>query len=133
MIFTRLSDSRKFHHWLFCYYLQRAQTLHVSEFPILGRIRNSRLRMKDASFNSRYALSPGDLIYGVHGLLSDQKCHAFCEYNIHTYTLQVCASENLLYRVFYATKTDIGFCCCSWLKHRAYLFSGNTAQEKAKK
>ena len=81
--------------------------MHVSEFPILGRIRNSRLRMKDASFNSRYALSPGDLMYGVHGLLSGQKYHAFYEH--HVYILQVFASENLLDRVFYATKTDIGF------------------------
>ena len=67
--------------------------------------------MKDASFNSRYALSPVDLIYGVRGLLSGQKCHAFCKYfiYIYIYILQVFSSENLLDRVFCATKTDIGF------------------------
>ncbi|XP_024377945.1 DNA polymerase delta catalytic subunit isoform X3 [Physcomitrium patens] len=35
------------------YLIERAEKLDVVEFPILGRIRNSRVRMKDASFSSR--------------------------------------------------------------------------------
>ncbi|XP_024367195.1 DNA polymerase delta catalytic subunit isoform X2 [Physcomitrium patens] len=35
------------------YLIERAQKLNVVEFPMLGRIRNSRLRIKDASFSSR--------------------------------------------------------------------------------
>ncbi|KAA3486830.1 DNA polymerase delta catalytic subunit [Gossypium australe] len=32
---------------------RRAQTLGIAEFPILGRIRNSRVRVKDTTFSSR--------------------------------------------------------------------------------
>ncbi|OMP04435.1 DNA-directed DNA polymerase, family B, pol2 [Corchorus olitorius] len=35
------------------YLIERAQTLGVAEFPILGRIRNSRVRVKDTTFSSR--------------------------------------------------------------------------------
>lgn len=35
------------------YLIERAQKLNVVEFPILGRIKNSRVRMRDASFSSR--------------------------------------------------------------------------------
>ncbi|KAL3688153.1 hypothetical protein R1sor_014462 [Riccia sorocarpa] len=35
------------------YLIERAQALKLSEFPILGRIQRSRVRMRDASFNSR--------------------------------------------------------------------------------
>ncbi|KAG0586012.1 hypothetical protein M758_2G055400 [Ceratodon purpureus] len=35
------------------YLIERAQKLNVVEFPILGRIKNSRIRMRDASFSSR--------------------------------------------------------------------------------
>ncbi|KAG0577961.1 hypothetical protein KC19_5G194500 [Ceratodon purpureus] len=35
------------------YLIERAQKLNVVEFPILGRIKNSPIRMKDASFSSR--------------------------------------------------------------------------------
>jgi DNA polymerase delta subunit 1 len=35
------------------YLIERAETLKVNEFPILGRIRNSRLRIRDTSFSSR--------------------------------------------------------------------------------
>ncbi|XLT31834.1 hypothetical protein S245_063124, partial [Arachis hypogaea] len=31
----------------------RAQALKIAEFPILGRIRNSRVRVKDTTFSSR--------------------------------------------------------------------------------
>ncbi|EXB40942.1 DNA polymerase delta catalytic subunit [Morus notabilis] len=35
------------------YLIERAETLGISEFPILGRIRNSRVRVKDTTFSSR--------------------------------------------------------------------------------
>ncbi|GKV21576.1 hypothetical protein SLEP1_g31546 [Rubroshorea leprosula] len=35
------------------YLIERAQTLGIPEFPILGRIRNSRVRVKDTMFSSR--------------------------------------------------------------------------------
>ncbi|KAI4317080.1 hypothetical protein L6164_024989 [Bauhinia variegata] len=35
------------------YLIERAETLKISEFPILGRIRNSRVRVKDTTFSSR--------------------------------------------------------------------------------
>ncbi|KAL8473507.1 hypothetical protein ACS0TY_030371 [Phlomoides rotata] len=35
------------------YLIQRAEVLGMAEFPILGRIRNSRVRIKDTSFSSR--------------------------------------------------------------------------------
>ncbi|XP_052189553.1 DNA polymerase delta catalytic subunit [Diospyros lotus] len=35
------------------YLIQRADVLGISEFPILGRIRNSRVRVKDTTFSSR--------------------------------------------------------------------------------
>ncbi|XP_047334461.1 DNA polymerase delta catalytic subunit [Impatiens glandulifera] len=35
------------------YLIQRAEVLGMSEFPILGRIRNSRVRVKDTTFSSR--------------------------------------------------------------------------------
>jgi DNA polymerase delta subunit 1 len=38
------------------YLIERAETLKVNEFPILGRIRNSRLRIRDTSFSSRCRL-----------------------------------------------------------------------------
>lgn len=35
------------------YLVERAQTLRIPEFPILGRVRNSRVRVKDTTFSSR--------------------------------------------------------------------------------
>ncbi|KAK9111468.1 hypothetical protein Scep_018987 [Stephania cephalantha] len=35
------------------YLIERAEVLKVAEFPILGRIRNSRVRVRDATFSSR--------------------------------------------------------------------------------
>ncbi|XP_024962995.1 DNA polymerase delta catalytic subunit isoform X1 [Cynara cardunculus var. scolymus] len=35
------------------YLIQRAETLGITEFPLLGRIRNSRVRVKDTTFSSR--------------------------------------------------------------------------------
>ncbi|KAL5555418.1 hypothetical protein UlMin_037654 [Ulmus minor] len=35
------------------YLIERAETLKIAEFPILGRIRNSRVRVKDTTFSSR--------------------------------------------------------------------------------
>ncbi|XP_062149325.1 DNA polymerase delta catalytic subunit [Alnus glutinosa] len=35
------------------YLIERAETLRIAEFPILGRIRNSRVRVKDTTFSSR--------------------------------------------------------------------------------
>ncbi|KAI3451580.1 hypothetical protein Pfo_008245 [Paulownia fortunei] len=35
------------------YLIQRAEALGIAEFPILGRIRNSRVRIKDSTFSSR--------------------------------------------------------------------------------
>ncbi|KAI4369277.1 hypothetical protein MLD38_017737 [Melastoma candidum] len=35
------------------YLLERAEALHIAEFPLLGRIRNSRVRVRDATFSSR--------------------------------------------------------------------------------
>ncbi|KAL9158743.1 hypothetical protein ABFS82_08G088800 [Erythranthe guttata] len=35
------------------YLIQRADVLGIAEFPILGRIRNSRVRIKDTTFSSR--------------------------------------------------------------------------------
>ncbi|CAI0428312.1 unnamed protein product [Linum tenue] len=35
------------------YLIERAQSLGISEFPVLGRIRNSRVTVKDATFSSR--------------------------------------------------------------------------------
>nr|XP_023899562.1 DNA polymerase delta catalytic subunit isoform X2 [Quercus suber] len=35
------------------YLIERAETLGIAEFPILGRIRNSRVRVKDTTFSSR--------------------------------------------------------------------------------
>ncbi|XP_048442279.1 DNA polymerase delta catalytic subunit isoform X2 [Pyrus x bretschneideri] len=35
------------------YLIQRAETLGIAEFPILGRIKNSRVRVKDTTFSSR--------------------------------------------------------------------------------
>ncbi|KAH9668768.1 DNA polymerase delta catalytic subunit [Citrus sinensis] len=35
------------------YLIERSQTLGIAEFPILGRIRNSRVRVKDTTFSSR--------------------------------------------------------------------------------
>ncbi|XXG87122.1 hypothetical protein AAC387_Pa11g1887 [Persea americana] len=35
------------------YLIERAETLKIAEFPILGRIRNSRARVKDTTFSSR--------------------------------------------------------------------------------
>ncbi|CAN1169464.1 DNA polymerase delta catalytic subunit [Linum perenne] len=35
------------------YLIERAQSLGISEFPVLGRIRNCRVRVKDATFSSR--------------------------------------------------------------------------------
>ncbi|KAJ6305585.1 hypothetical protein OIU78_021014 [Salix suchowensis] len=35
------------------YLIERAATLGIAEFPVLGRIRNSRVRIKDATFSSR--------------------------------------------------------------------------------
>ncbi|KAK9110336.1 hypothetical protein Sjap_018396 [Stephania japonica] len=35
------------------YLIERAEVLKIAEFPILGRIRNSRVRVRDATFSSR--------------------------------------------------------------------------------
>ncbi|XP_058089815.1 DNA polymerase delta catalytic subunit isoform X2 [Magnolia sinica] len=35
------------------YLIERAEALKIAEFPILGRIRNSRVRIKDTTFSSR--------------------------------------------------------------------------------
>ncbi|OVA06886.1 DNA-directed DNA polymerase [Macleaya cordata] len=35
------------------YLIERAEALKIAEFPILGRIRNSRVRVKDTTFSSR--------------------------------------------------------------------------------
>ncbi|XP_021807316.1 DNA polymerase delta catalytic subunit [Prunus avium] len=35
------------------YLIERAETLGIAEFPILGRIKNSRVRVKDTTFSSR--------------------------------------------------------------------------------
>lgn len=35
------------------YLIQRAEALGIPEFPMLGRVRNSRVRVKDATFSSR--------------------------------------------------------------------------------
>lgn len=35
------------------YLIQRAEVLSIAEFPIIGRIRNSRVRVKDTTFSSR--------------------------------------------------------------------------------
>ncbi|XP_075498392.1 DNA polymerase delta catalytic subunit [Primulina tabacum] len=35
------------------YLIQRAEVLGIAEFPIIGRIRNSRVRVKDTTFSSR--------------------------------------------------------------------------------
>ncbi|KAJ1685857.1 hypothetical protein LUZ63_017247 [Rhynchospora breviuscula] len=35
------------------YLLERAEVLKIAEFPILGRIRNSRVRVRDSTFSSR--------------------------------------------------------------------------------
>ncbi|XP_075662545.1 DNA polymerase delta catalytic subunit [Castanea sativa] len=35
------------------YLIERAETLGIAEFPMLGRIRNSRVRVKDTTFSSR--------------------------------------------------------------------------------
>lgn len=35
--------------------MQRAEALKIPEFPLLGRIRNSKVRVKDTTFSSRYA------------------------------------------------------------------------------
>ncbi|KAJ8765388.1 hypothetical protein K2173_012085 [Erythroxylum novogranatense] len=35
------------------YLIERAEALGISEFPVLGRIRNSRVRVKDTTFSSR--------------------------------------------------------------------------------
>ncbi|RWR92782.1 DNA polymerase delta catalytic subunit isoform X1 [Cinnamomum micranthum f. kanehirae] len=35
------------------YLIERAETLKIAEFPILGRIKNSRARVKDTTFSSR--------------------------------------------------------------------------------
>ncbi|XP_068330245.1 DNA polymerase delta catalytic subunit [Pyrus communis] len=35
------------------YLIQRAETLGIAEFPILGRIKNSRVQVKDTTFSSR--------------------------------------------------------------------------------
>ncbi|KAK4393747.1 DNA polymerase delta catalytic subunit [Sesamum angolense] len=35
------------------YLIQRAEVLGIAEFPVLGRIRNSRVRVKDTTFSSR--------------------------------------------------------------------------------
>ncbi|KAL4183669.1 hypothetical protein AMTRI_Chr11g156270 [Amborella trichopoda] len=35
------------------YLIERAEALKITEFPILGRIRNSRVRIKDTTFSSR--------------------------------------------------------------------------------
>ncbi|KAE7998367.1 hypothetical protein FH972_002919 [Carpinus fangiana] len=35
------------------YLIERAETLGIAEFPILGRVRNSRVRVKDTTFSSR--------------------------------------------------------------------------------
>ncbi|KAM3750541.1 hypothetical protein ACB098_04G044200 [Castanea mollissima] len=35
------------------YLIERAETLEIAEFPMLGRIRNSRVRVKDTTFSSR--------------------------------------------------------------------------------
>ncbi|KAI5672299.1 hypothetical protein M9H77_12663 [Catharanthus roseus] len=35
------------------YLIQRAEVLGIAEFPIIGRIRNSRVRIKDTTFSSR--------------------------------------------------------------------------------
>ncbi|EPS73778.1 hypothetical protein M569_00978, partial [Genlisea aurea] len=40
------------------YLIQRAEVLGIAEFPILGRIRNSRVRVKDATFSSRHEFLP---------------------------------------------------------------------------
>ncbi|PIA36036.1 hypothetical protein AQUCO_03400141v1 [Aquilegia coerulea] len=39
------------------YLVERAEVLKISEFPIFGRIRNSRVRVKDAHFLSRLVIS----------------------------------------------------------------------------
>ncbi|KAL5993065.1 DNA polymerase delta catalytic subunit [Asimina triloba] len=40
------------------YLIERAEALKIAEFPILGRIRNSRVRIKDTTFSSRSAACP---------------------------------------------------------------------------
>ncbi|XP_021675936.2 DNA polymerase delta catalytic subunit isoform X2 [Hevea brasiliensis] len=35
------------------YLIERAETLGIAEFPLLGRVRNSRVRVKDTTFSSR--------------------------------------------------------------------------------
>ncbi|KAF3971356.1 hypothetical protein CMV_005041 [Castanea mollissima] len=35
------------------YLIERAETLGIAEFPMLGRVRNSRVRVKDTTFSSR--------------------------------------------------------------------------------
>lgn len=41
------------------YLIERAETLGIPEFPILGRIRNSRVRIIDTTFSSRHLGNQG--------------------------------------------------------------------------
>lgn len=34
---------------------QRAAALGIEEFPLLGRVKNSRVRMRDSTFSSRFS------------------------------------------------------------------------------
>lgn len=42
-------------------HLQRAEVLKIVEFPILGRIKNSRVRVRDTTFSSRLLPSHSSL------------------------------------------------------------------------
>jgi DNA polymerase delta subunit 1 len=43
------------------YLIERAEVLKIVEFPILGRIRNSRVRVRDTTFSSRLLPSHSSL------------------------------------------------------------------------
>ncbi|KAG5067189.1 hypothetical protein JHK86_010920 [Glycine max] len=44
------------------YLIERALNLKIAEFPILGRIRNSRVRVKDTTFSSRFCIASSTLM-----------------------------------------------------------------------
>ncbi|KNA03069.1 hypothetical protein SOVF_212670 [Spinacia oleracea] len=70
------------------YLIQRATTLGISEFPILGRIRSSRVRVKDATFSSRQYGTRESKEVAIEGRLQFDLLQAMQrEYKLSSYSL----------------------------------------------
>ncbi|CAN6476022.1 unnamed protein product [Victoria cruziana] len=78
------------------YLIERADALKIAEFPILGRIRNSRVRMKDTTFSSRQYGTRESKEVAIEGRLQFDLLQAMQrDYKLSSYSLNSVSSHFL--------------------------------------